>query len=192
MLPDPPLDSRCALLIIDVQKAIDAPEWSGLNNDRLIPNLRRALDRWRALGWPVYFVAHDSRFEDSPYRPGQPGNDFKAELRPGEGETVVRKRTNCALIGTDLERRLREAGQHTLVVGGVVTNNSVEAAVRVAGDLGFRVYVLADGTAAVGKTDRRGRRWDAEDVHQLALANMEGEYARVLEIDELLASLPNS
>ena len=53
------------------------------------------------------------------------------------GETVIAKRTNSAFIGTDLESRLRAAGVETLIVAGVITNNSVEATVRMAGNLGF-------------------------------------------------------
>jgi nicotinamidase-related amidase len=187
-----PFDANTALLIIDMQQAIDSPVWSGKNNPALLPNLIKVLERWRTLGWPVYHIVHDSPYPDSPYRPGQPGNKIKTELKPVEGEQVVRKRTNSAFLSTSLEAQLRAAGHQTLVVGGVVTNNSVEATARTAGDLGFSVYVLADGTATVGKTDRRGRRWDAEDVHQLALANLEGEYAKVVSVQELLAKLPAS
>jgi len=182
----PPFDQQTVLIIIDVQKAFDSPLWRDHNNPALVPNLRRVLDRWRALGRPVYFVAHDSRFPDSPYRRGQPGNDFHPELTPLAAETVIRKRVNCAFIGTDLEARLREAGHETLVVGGVATHNSLESTVRVAGDLGFRVHVLADGTATVGRTDRRGQVWSADDVHHLSLSNMDGEYATVIDVADAL------
>jgi hypothetical protein len=56
------------------------------------------------------------------------------------GETVIPKRTNCAFIGTGLEHHLRGSGVQTLVIAGVSTNNSVEATVRVAGNLGFQSY----------------------------------------------------
>ena len=181
-----PFDRNSALIVIDVQNAMDSPVWSGRNNPDLLANLAAVLACWREFRWPIYHVAHDSRFPDSPYRPGQPGNEFKLEVRPLAGEYVIRKNTCSAFASSDLESRLRAAGHLTLVVGGIVTNNSVEATVRAAGDLGFDVYVLADGTATVGRTDRRGHSWDAEDVHQLALANMDGEYARIIEVRELL------
>ncbi len=132
-----PFGPSTALILIDLQNAIDAPVWRGLNNPRLFSDLQRVLARWRALGWPVYLVAHDSKFPDSPFRPSQPGNDFKAEFTPRESERIIRKTTNSAFLSTDLERRLHDAGHRTLVIGGAVTNTSVEATVRVAGDLGF-------------------------------------------------------
>ena len=121
--------------------------------------------------------------------PGQPGNDFKPEVGPHSGETVIAKRTNSAFIGTDLEKRLRDAGHTTLVVTGVITNNSVEATVRMAGNLGFDTYVVSDATATVDKVASDGRRWAAEEVHALALANMDGEYARVVDTAAMLAML---
>lgn len=177
-------------MIIDVQNAMDSTKWGERNNPALTPNLRRVLERWRALGWPVYLVADDSPNPDSPYHPGQPGNDFKAELAPIDGEHVVRKTTGSAFVGTDLERRLQRAGHQTLVVGGFQTNKCVEATVRVASDLGFTIYVLADGTATVGQADRRGRWWDADDVHNLALANMQAEHTHVIDVAELLRKVP--
>ena len=106
--------------------------------------MTRLLNAWRARGWPIYHVRHDSQEPDSPYRPGQPGNDFKSEALPFVGETVIVKRTNSAFVGTDLEARLRAAGHNRLVICGVITNNSVETTVRMAGNLGFETYLAED------------------------------------------------
>ena len=64
-----------------------------------------------ASGRPIYHVRHDSTEAQSHYRPGQPGHEFKAEAMPNAGEAVIAKRTNSAFIGTDLESRLRVAGE---------------------------------------------------------------------------------
>jgi nicotinamidase-related amidase len=176
------LPRSAALMIIDVQQAMDQPEWGGpRNNPQMEANIVRLLAAWRDSERPVYHVRHDSTFATSPYRPGQSGNAFKPEVVPKPGEIVIAKRSNSAFIGTDLDSRLRQAGHETLVVTGVITNNSVEATVRMAGNLGFRTYVVSDATATVDKTDLRGRRWPAEDVHALALANMHGEYGTVVD-----------
>ena len=98
---------------------------------------------------------------------------------PLDGEAVVAKQTNSAFIGTGLESLLEAGGATTLVIAGVLTHNSLEATVRHAGNLGFRVAVPADACWAVDLVDRTGRRWAAEDVHQLSLAVMHGEYAEV-------------
>ena len=117
-----------------------------------------------------------------------PRNLQNATLEPLPGETVIEKSTNSAFIGTDLEARLRDQGITTLVVTGVITNNSVEATVRMAGNLGFDVFVVTDATATVDKPDLSGRMWSAEEVHQLSLANMHGEYATAMSMDEVLSA----
>src|SRR5262249_49075876 len=108
---------------------------------------------------------------------------------PQEGEAVVAKRTNSAFIGTDLDMRLRREGLRTVVIVGVLTHNSVEATVRMAGNLGFDTIVVSDATWATDNTDLRHKRWPAEDVHALSLANMHGEYATVRDTASVLASL---
>jgi nicotinamidase-related amidase len=178
-----------ALLVIDVQNAIDDPKWGPRNNPDAEANIAKLLAAWRDSGRAIFHVRHDSTFPDSPYRPGQPGNAFKQAVMPRDGETVVPKRTNSAFIHTDLEQRLRRGGHKTLVVAGVLTHNSVEATVRVAGNLGFDTVVVSDATWATDKTDLRGRRWSAEDVHALSLANMHGEYASVRDTAAVVRAL---
>jgi nicotinamidase-related amidase len=181
-------EPAAALLVIDVQKGIDDPSWGRRNNPEAEANIARLLDAWRAGAKPIFHIKHNSTEPDSAYRPGQPGNDFKPEARPLPGEIVVEKTTNSAFIGTDLERRLRGNGIDTLVVTGVITNNSVEATVRMAGNLGFNTYLVSDATSTADKQGLDGRIWPAADVHALSLANMHGEYATVISTDEALAS----
>jgi len=177
---------RPALLIIDVQKAIDHPRWGVRNNPCLEANLQRLLEAWRQRGWPIYHVAHDSVEPGSTYRPGQWGNEFKPEVQPRASERIIRKSATNAFVGTGLEKELKEKALSTLVICGVITNNSVEATARMAGNLGFRTYLVADATATFGKRDLRGQWWDADDVHHLSLANLDGEYATVVTTEQIL------
>ncbi len=178
-----------ALIIIDVQKAIDDPRWrkdGGRNHPEAEHNIARLLAAWRQRGWPIYHIRHDSTFPDSPYRPGQHGNDFKPEVAPLPGEPVIAKQTNSAFIGTDLEPRLRTAGHTRLFITGVITNNSVEATVRMAGNLDFDTYLIEDACFTFARFDWTGRLWSAEDVHALSVANMSDEYCTVLTTDQAL------
>jgi nicotinamidase-related amidase len=130
-------DSQTALLVIDLQKAIDDPCWGVRNNPGAELVVASLLALWRRANAPLIHVRHDSKEPNSTYRPGQPGNEFKPQGAPLPGETVLAKQTNSAFIGTDLESMLGERGIRRLVVSGVITNNSVEATVRMAGNLGF-------------------------------------------------------
>src|SRR5581483_8306270 len=118
-----PLPLDAPLILIDLQNAIDHPSWGRRNNPEAERNVASLLRVWRATQRPVYHIRHDSLDPASHYRPGQPGNDFKPEAQPIDGEIIVPKRTNSAFIRTDLEQRLHRANQSLLVMAGVITNN---------------------------------------------------------------------
>jgi nicotinamidase-related amidase len=183
--------ARATLLVIDVQRAIDAPYHAihgPRNNLSAEANIALLLSAWRREGRPIRHIRHDSTSPASAYRSGQDGNDFKNEVAPLAGEIVVPKRTNSAFIGTDLERSLRAAGLDTLVITGVSTNNSVEATVRMGGNLGFYVYLVNDACFTFARPDFRGQMRSAEEVHSMSLANLDGEYCRVVNTSEVLAN----
>jgi len=174
-------------MVVDVQKAVDSPVWGRRGQPGMEAAIARLLAHWRARGWPVIHVRHDSVEPDSPYRPERPTNAFKDEVLPLPGETVVPKSTNSAFIGTDLDARLKAMGARRLVVTGFQLENCVEATVRMAGNLGYEVIVPPEAGASVDRTDRNGRRWSAEDVHALTLAILDREYARIVPLEALLA-----
>ncbi len=186
------LPPNAALLVIDVQNAIDHPSWGVRNNPGAEKNIAALLEAWRATGRPIYHIRHDSKEPGSHYRPDQPGNDFKAEARPLPGEVVIPKRTNSAFIGTDLEVRLRTAGENVLVVTGVITNNSVEATVRMAGNLGFDTFLAEDAVFTFGRKDWNGTPRTADEVHAMSLANLDGEYCAVTRTRDVLDAVRDS
>lgn len=174
--------SGAALLLIDLQQAIDHPDWGVRNNPDAEANVAALLAHWRAQGWPIVHVRHDSTEAGSHYRPGTATHAFKPETEPMDGETVVVKSVNSAFVGTDLETRLKDGGHDRIVVAGVITNNSVEATVRSAGNLGFDVLLVEDACFTFSRKDWTGKFWPADDVHNLSLANMNGEYCTVISL----------
>jgi nicotinamidase-related amidase len=74
------------------------------------------------------------------------------------------------------------------VVAGVITNNSVEATVRHAGNLGFDTYLVEDACFTFARPDYRGVARTAEEVHAMSLANLQGEYCTVVTTAEVLAA----
>ena len=182
------LPKDTALMVLDMQNAIDDRRWGPRNNPDGERKIARLLAAWRAAQMPVIHVRHDSTKAGSPYAPGQTGHDFKPEAAPFAGETVIAKQVHSAFIGTGLERHLNAAGITTLVICGVLTHNSVESTVRHAGNLGYRTFVAADGCWAVEKRDLAGRIWPAADVHVLSLSHMQGEFAKVTDARSLVAA----
>jgi nicotinamidase-related amidase len=182
------LPQKAALLIIDLQRAIDHPSWGERNNPEAERNVALLLERWRATDRPIYHIRHDSIEPNSHYRPDQPTHEFKPEVRPRDSETIIAKQTNSAFIGTDLEARLRAAEQMLLVATGVITNNSVEATVRMAGNLGFDTFLVEDATFTFGRKDWAGNLRTAAEVHAMSLANLDGEYCTVVSTAAVLAA----
>jgi biuret amidohydrolase len=72
------------------------------------------------------------------------GIEIIDQLRPEEGEWVVRKRAVSGFAGTELDRLLRIHDVSTLVIAGIITNFAAEGTARDASDRGYRVITLTD------------------------------------------------
>jgi len=182
------LPCDAALILIDLQQAIDGPSFGPRNNPDAEQAIAALLAAWREEALPIVHIRHDSVEPASPYCPGQPGNRFKPETAPLAGEAVVAKQTRSAFVATALEETLDGLGSTTLVLCGALTHNSLEATARHAADLGYRVFVVADACWAVDLPVREGRPWPAEIVHRLALACLDGEYGEVVDSAAALAA----
>jgi Amidases related to nicotinamidase len=174
------------LMIIDVQNAIDDPRWGVRNNPDAEQTIAKLLSKWRELNLPLLHVRHMSTDPGSTYYSGLPGNDFKSIVRPKHDEQVLMKSTNSAFIDTGLDTMLGDQGITELIITGVITNNSVEATARMAGNLGYKTKVVSDATFTFGRNDFSGQFHEAEVVHNMSLANLHEEYAEVLDSKEII------
>ncbi|WP_199224290.1 cysteine hydrolase family protein [Saccharospirillum sp. MSK14-1] len=181
--------SNPLLMLIDLQYAIDDPRWGVRNNPQAEEQISKLLNIWREQRLPVLHVKHMSTDPGSPYLPGTDGNDFKAFAAPLAAEWILEKDTNSAFIRTDLDTQLRKQGITEVVIVGVITNNSVEATARMAGNLGYRTVVVSDATYTFNKVDYAGNEHAAEVVHNMALANLNQEYASILTADDIISLL---
>ncbi len=181
--------SPIPLIILDVQDAIDRPNWDGKNNPEYVVVIQRLLNHWRSNGWPVLHVKHDEQTPTSSYYVHGPWNGIKKDVAPIKGETVIIKHENCAFIGTELDTILGEMQVKRLVLTGVVIHNSMDATVRAGKALGYSIILPSDATTAVPVVGAHGKSWDATTVHELTLAILGDEYADVMLSDELVAQL---
>lgn len=186
--PDPlALPDDAILLTIDVQLGFD--QFAQRNNPQAEANIAALHAAWRGAGRPLWHVRHDSEEADSVFRPGLPGNAFKPETAPMPGEPVIAKSVHSAFIGTDLEERLQAAGSGSLVLAGIQTNYCVATTARMAGNLGYRTFVVGDACATFPQTLLSGPTVDAQMAHDLALAELHGEFATVVTTKDVLAAL---
>jgi nicotinamidase-related amidase len=173
------------LILIDMQRAMQSVTLPARNNPNAEHNIAVLLKAWREHSRHIVHVRHISREPNSAFRPGQSGVEFQDELAPLPTEHVVEKNVPDAFINTGLERWLHATGAGEVVIVGVSTNNSVEATARSSGNLGFKTYVVSDATFAFAKKDYSGTERTADEVHAMSLANLEGEYATILNTKTL-------
>ena len=179
---------NAALLVVDVQKGLEAPQLGPRNNPDAESNMGRLIEVWRASDRPIIHIQHCSVEPDSPLRPELPGCAFKDVAMPQANEPIFQKTVNSAFIGTGLEAYLRSRSLDTLVVVGLTTNHCVSTTVRMAGNLGFTTFVVADATAAFDRVGPDGTVYKAAQVHDISLASLHGEFATVVTTETLLTS----
>jgi len=183
------LPTNATLILIDVQQGFDEPYWGERNNPGAEGHIERLVAQWRTSGRPVIHVRHDSVEPGSALRPDSPGNAIKDVAAPSPGEPVVGKHVNSAFIGTDLEARLRADASDTVVLCGFTTNHCVSTTARMAGNLGFKTWVISDATATFDRVGPDGVVHPAEQIQSVALSDLHGEFATVVDTKTIISAL---
>ena len=184
-------ESVPALVLIDFQQGFDdLPYWGGeRNNPAAEANAAHLLAYWREHRFPVFHIQHSSTNPASRLAPGQSGHAFKVEVTPWPDEVIIQKQVNSAFIGTDLHQQLDERQLSTLVFAGLTTDHCVSTSVRMAGNLGFNTFLVADACATFSKRGVQGEVFSAELIHQTALASLQHEFATILTTTEVVQDL---
>jgi nicotinamidase-related amidase len=178
-----------ALIVIDVQKGFDAPSWGERNNLNAESRIAELISAWRARGMPIVHVQHCSTEPDSPLRPNQSGNEFKDIAQPEQGEKHITKTVNSAFIGTGLEQYLRSNEISNIVITGLTTDHCISTTTRMAGNLGFDVTLVSDATATFNRIGHNGKNYSADEIHDIHLASLNGEFCVVQTTEEVLSSI---
>ncbi|MCL6089428.1 MAG: cysteine hydrolase [Candidatus Thermoplasmatota archaeon] len=180
------VSNNSVLVIIDVQKGFDDPKWGKRNNPDAENVMASVLSEFRKHMLTVIHVRHDSRKPESLLKEGKPTFAFKDEVKPVEGETIITKHVNSALIGTNLEEILRKMGDPNVYYMGITTDHCVSTTARMSGNLGFKSYVIEDACAAFETRDQHGETIPAETIHNVNLASIDGEFAQVIRSEDLV------
>ncbi|MGN8200136.1 cysteine hydrolase family protein [Salinisphaera sp. RV14] len=182
-------NNATALLLVDFQRAFDAPGLGPRSNPRAEDNALALLAFWRTTGATVVHIQHSSTEAGSALAPNRPGHAFKAGFDPAPGELWLTRRVNSAFIGTDLEAELERLGSRSLVVAGLTTDHCVSTTVRMAGNLGFEVVLAGDASATFERRAADPTRIDADTVQRVHLASLDGEFCRVRSTAAILDSM---
>jgi nicotinamidase-related amidase len=175
-----------ALVVIDIQNDYfpgGAMELEGA--EAAASKAAAALARFRKDGQPVFHVRHLSvRPGATFFLPGTRGADIHASVAPRGGEPVLEKNFPNSFRNTALQATLEKEGIKNLVIAGMMTHMCVDASVRQAADLGYKVTLLGDACATRAQT-YAGETVPARQVHAAFLAALNGFYAKVVNTHEL-------
>lgn len=131
------------------------------DGDTVVPRLNRVVGAFTRASLPIFFTrdwhpGNHVSFKDhgGTWPPhcvkGTRGAGFHPKLRVPRGTVVVSKGTQAGseaysgFQGTDLEKRLKEAGVREVFLGGLATDYCVKETALDALDAGFKVKVLED------------------------------------------------
>ena len=186
------IGQRPALLIVDfVNGFADPDQFGGGNIGEAIENTRDLLAAIRVLGLPIAFtrVVYADDGSDAgvftlkaPTLKGLTEAAFSSQivdqLKPWDGEYIVRKTQPSAFFGTNLTAWYVGKGVDTLIVTGCTTSGCVRASVIDSMSYNFRTVVATDcvGDRALGP-------------HEANLFDMEQKYADLMASPEIIAVL---
>jgi nicotinamidase-related amidase len=173
---------RPALLLIDIQKGFEnIAYWGGQrNNPDAELRASELLKIWRTNKLPIFHIQHCSSNPASLLHETNAGNAFNDLVIPIAGEPIIKKNVNSAFIGTDLQAQLDRDNITTLVIVGLTTDHCISTSTRMAGNLGYLTYLVADATATFNKKGVDGKNYSAELIHATALSSLNEEFATIV------------
>ncbi|GAA4851338.1 cysteine hydrolase family protein [Algivirga pacifica] len=180
-----------ALLLIDIQQGFeDIAYWGGGRNNPQAEELAgKLLTIWRARKWPRFHIQHCSTTPESPLHPSHQGNAFHPAVTPLSDEPIIQKNVNSGFIGTSLKEQLEALNIEDLIIVGLTTDHCVSTTTRMAGNYGYNVYLIEEAIATFDKVGVKGESYPAQLIHDTALASLNGEFGKVISVEELYGVL---
>lgn len=180
-----------ALILVDIQKAfLNEEYWGGNRNNKDAEIIcGKILNKWRELSLPIFHIRHSSTNPNSKLNKQDDGFNFNKNVIPLENESIITKEVNSAFIGTDLKEQLDQQSITTIVIVGITTNHCVSTTTRMAGNFGFETYLISDATASFDRVGINGEKYDAEIIHLTSLANLNEEFATVIDYEKLIRKI---
>jgi nicotinamidase-related amidase len=152
------LDSRSALVVIDLQAGVLGMSTQPHTADDVLQRTTELAEAFRAQDLPVVLVRVSFAADGADAPPGRAevtrsrgafpqGWDTLAPSLVHDDDIVVTKRNWGAFHGTDLDVQLRRRGVTQVVLTGISTSSGVESTARAAHEHGYNVTLVTDAMA---------------------------------------------
>ena len=176
-----------ALVVVDVQRGFDdATYWGQRNNPDCESNISLLINAWRAHGWPLVYVKHNSQTPSSPLAVGGKGNEFK-DVITGDPDLLVTKSVHSAFYGDpDLDGWLKEHGISGVAICGIQTNMCCETTARMASDLGYDLLFVEDAMHTFDLTTPTKKVYRAREIARYTSLSIDADFGRVVRTSDLV------
>jgi nicotinamidase-related amidase len=178
---------KTALIVIDVQNDYFPGGKLPLHNmNEVAIVVNDILDNFRKNQHPVFHVQHIFLNDDAPFFVANTkGADIHASIKQMAGEALIVKHAPNSFHQTELDAQLKKHGIEQLVIVGAQTQICIDATVKAAADLGYKVKVISDASAARDVT-MNSVTVPAEQINAAFFAGMNGIFADVITSVEWL------
>ena len=175
---------------IEVEPLMPILEQLESNTKVALENINKILKNCRKVGIRPIHIRIQSLLSDAKdtgvlhssagmyYPPGCTASEFCDESMPLENEIVLNKTCSGIVVGTPIDRILRNLGIKNVVVTGFYTDQCVSTSVRDLADLGYKVDMIEDAMAAM-----------SQERHDKALQSIKYIYANCEKTQELIERL---
>ncbi|MBO1419046.1 cysteine hydrolase family protein [Streptomyces sp. FH025] len=181
------LDLDAVLLLIDVQKGFDDPDFFGpRDNPQAERRMADLIAAWQSTGRPVVTVQHASPV--GPLTEGTPGHELKEFVAGITPDLHITKTVNSAFYGTpDLHAWLQERGARQVVITGIITNVCCETTARMAGNLGYDAIFPVDAMHSFDMTGPDGTTVPAAELARATATTLHAmRFAKVVTTETVL------
>lgn len=163
-----------ALLLIDIQNVYFVPgELRLYRPHQAAKKAAILLEKFRREGKPVIHVKHHFKMFSNIHK----------SVAPAKNETIIEKEYPSSFLGTALNEYLQKIDIEKIVVAGMMSHMCVDTTVRACQDYGYEVVVIEDA-CATKDLQFCEKRIDAETVHAVFMASLEGMFAKVMKLEE--------
>ncbi|RLF12278.1 MAG: cysteine hydrolase [Thermoprotei archaeon] len=168
-----------ALLVIDMLNDFLKGNLRIPEAEEIVGRVKRLIEVFRSRGLPVIYVV-DSHLKGVDLElklwgdhalEGSWGSQVIDEIKPREGDYVVKKRRYSGFYSTDLDLLLRELGVDTLILTGVATDICVQHTAADAFFRGYKLVVVSDATAALSRERHEKSLKYMEEVYGASIAS---------------------
>ncbi|MBI9067385.1 MAG: cysteine hydrolase [Salinivirgaceae bacterium] len=176
---------KTALLLIDIQNDyFEDGRYPLVSADYACEKAKSLLDFFRKGEYPLVFVKHITKREKpNLFEEGTKGVEIHENVKPRENEKVFIKHFPNSFRETDLHNHLQSLGIEQLVICGMMTHLCIDASVRAAKDLGYKVLLIADA-CATRDLDLYENTIEASYIQLSFMAALGSYYAKILTVED--------